>query len=227
MVELGVGEQHGLQPDDPAVVGMQIGEGLDLRLDVRRGVEQEPLLPVGADRDRRLGAWDAGPRAGPHRATLGAGAVPLRKPSSGCRSQHSHPHDRSVLHRFMGGAPGGVGPAPCRDRLVGLVPDGHVGGHLGGHPDLRGRGGFPLLQSAAQRSVAPSCSPSFLSVSWTVWRMGISRAGRRRSTRCRGPRRAFRGGCPRASHPSRPARRRTACRRRCRSSSCRDGRCRN
>jgi len=30
VVELSVGEQHGLQPDHSAVVGMQVWEGLDL-----------------------------------------------------------------------------------------------------------------------------------------------------------------------------------------------------
>src|SRR5215213_11980592 len=75
---------------DPA--WSQRRERLDLSTNVGRSVEQEPSLVVGAHRDRRLGPRTAGTRAVAHGPTLRAAAVPLRKTSSRCRSEHTHPH---------------------------------------------------------------------------------------------------------------------------------------
>src|SRR5919112_3578988 len=94
VIELGVGEQHGLQRRIPDPVRVQGWEGLDLSTNVGRSVEQKPSPVVGTNRDRRLGARTAGPRAVSHGPTLRATAVPLRKPSSRCRSEHTHPHTR-------------------------------------------------------------------------------------------------------------------------------------
>src|SRR5581483_10276178 len=87
-------------------------------------VEQEPLPPSGADRDRRLAARTAGPGSGPHRLARRAGAVPLREAPARRRSQDPDPH-RSVP--------------------VAVLPRAHVGGGLGGHADLLAAGRFPLL----------------------------------------------------------------------------------
>src|SRR5215212_10096356 len=95
VIELGVGEQHGLQRRVPDPAWVQGREGLDLSANVGGSVEQEPSPVVGSHRDRRLGARTAGPRAVAHSPTLRATAVPLREPSSRCRSEHTHPHTRS------------------------------------------------------------------------------------------------------------------------------------
>src|SRR5215213_7805216 len=92
VIQLRVGEQHGLQRRIPDPARLQDRERLDLSTNVGRSVEQEPSPVVGAHRDRRLGARTAGPRSVAHGPTLRAAAVPLRKPSSRCRSKHTDPH---------------------------------------------------------------------------------------------------------------------------------------
>src|SRR5215207_10516030 len=94
VIQLRVGEQHGLQRRIPVPARLQDRERLDLSTNVGRSVEQEPSPVVGAHRDRRLGARTAGPRAIAHGLTLRATAVPLRKPSSRCRSEYTPPHTR-------------------------------------------------------------------------------------------------------------------------------------
>ena len=128
VVQLRVGEQHGLQRRGPVAARVQGGEGLDLRPDVGRGVEQEPPRAVGAHGDRRLGAWDAGPGADractPGSRSSTAGAAPRR------RAQHPQPHADHPCD-----ATGGAGPRSGARRVTRLLLHlGDVHGHLGATP---------------------------------------------------------------------------------------------
>src|SRR5215212_5300606 len=122
VIELGVGEQHGLQRRVPDPAWVQGREGLDLSANVGGSVEQEPSPVVGAHRDRRLGARTAGPRAVAQGPTLRATAVPLRKPSSRCRSEHTHPHTLPQSFSLAGNAPRQDGDSAGAGPLNGPAP---------------------------------------------------------------------------------------------------------
>ena len=69
-----------------AFAGMEFRSGFDLRAQVGRGAEQKPVLVVGADGNLRLGASFTLKRSRAQGAAIWAGAVPLRKASSGGRA---------------------------------------------------------------------------------------------------------------------------------------------
>ncbi len=62
---------------------VEFGIGFDLSAQVRRGSQQKPGFRVGADRDLGLGTGLTMERSRADGTTVGAGAIPLRKASSG------------------------------------------------------------------------------------------------------------------------------------------------
>jgi len=72
---------------------MKRGKSLDLSAQIRRGVDEEPVLPIGAD-------GYAGLRAGrdgslPGGAAIGARTVPLRQAAACRRSKESNVNSAS------------------------------------------------------------------------------------------------------------------------------------
>ena len=68
------------------------GEGTQLLQDVRRGIDQDPVRPIRADGNRRLGARRGFDAAVAHAATIAAGAVPLRKTAAGTGAEYMDFH---------------------------------------------------------------------------------------------------------------------------------------
>jgi hypothetical protein len=162
---------------------LQRRERLDLSTNVGRSVEQEPSLVVGAHRDRGLGARTAGTRAIAHGPTLRAAAVPLRKTSSRCRSEHTHPHTRppfslagiSPAKTGIGGREEGAGPISPTPyiHLFRIRPDTSVRSYLSAGPDFLELRGLPLLEFHGFHLLltfrlchAGSSSEMFLLVRW-------------------------------------------------------------
>src|SRR5690606_17217467 len=75
-----------------AFAGMQYRIVVDLLAQVRRGVEQEPPITVGAHRNGRLRARLRRGIAGPCPPAVGMVAVPLRITASRSGAQHSYFH---------------------------------------------------------------------------------------------------------------------------------------
>src|SRR5262249_22183851 len=70
----------------------------DLLPNIGRDVQQEPGAAIGADGQRRLGAWPNHGRAGADGDTVRAAAVPLLHPAAGRRAENADVHvsDRSA-----------------------------------------------------------------------------------------------------------------------------------
>ena len=86
VVEIRVGQQDGL--DGTVARGLrgrlQTWEGLDLRAEIGRGVDQEPALAIGADGHAGLGARRNDPL--PRLKTIRAGTIPLGQSAARRRS---------------------------------------------------------------------------------------------------------------------------------------------
>lgn len=75
--------------------------GADLAQDIGRGVEQNPVDAIGADRDRGLGTRQGPHAAIAHTGAIAAVAVPLREAATGCRTENEYFHAPS-LHAGLG-----------------------------------------------------------------------------------------------------------------------------
>ena len=65
---------------------------LKLLADIGRRIQQEPVMAVGADRGRRLGARMRSAGVAPGRGTRRTPAVPLREATAGRRTKENHLH---------------------------------------------------------------------------------------------------------------------------------------
>ncbi len=105
MVDLGIDEDDGT---DRGVAHraprLQIGEGAELRPDVRGGIEQHPVLAI-PDRDRRLGAGLCPDRAPAQAGTVAAVAVPLREAAARGGAEYMYAH-RGIESLGRGRDPG-------------------------------------------------------------------------------------------------------------------------
>jgi len=87
MVDVGVAEDGaGNRSLAYAFTWVKFRRGFNLRAEVGGGAEQEPVLSVGTDCKLGLGATFTRKLSVPQCAAVGAGAVPLRKASSGSRT---------------------------------------------------------------------------------------------------------------------------------------------
>jgi hypothetical protein len=82
MVHVAVADQHAGDGRVARAAWMQAIETFDLRADLGRGIQQEPMLVVGTDRDRLLGARARLQGAAAYATAIRAAAVPLWKPAA-------------------------------------------------------------------------------------------------------------------------------------------------
>src|SRR5437764_6175682 len=75
---------------------MKFWRGLDLGAQVRRGPEQEPGIPVGADSNLSLAARLAAKTSGAKSTAVAASTIPLRKCAAGRRTKNLHAHGASL-----------------------------------------------------------------------------------------------------------------------------------
>src|SRR5436305_3642418 len=75
---------------------MKCWRGLDLGAQVRRGPEQEPGIPVGADSNLSLAARLAAKTSGAKSTAVAASTIPLRKCAAGRRTKDLHAHGASL-----------------------------------------------------------------------------------------------------------------------------------
>ena len=90
MIEVGVGQQHGTdrRVADGRGARAQRSESLDLLTQIRRCIDQKPLLPIGTNRDARLGSCrDPSLACG---QAIGARTIPLRQPTAGRRAKQTN-----------------------------------------------------------------------------------------------------------------------------------------
>jgi len=93
VVEIGVNERYSSDGRlAHAIARMQFRSGFDLRAQVRRRAQQKPGAAILRDGNLSLGARFAVEGAGPYRAAICAGAVPLGKPASGRRTENLYLH---------------------------------------------------------------------------------------------------------------------------------------
>ncbi len=93
VVEIGVGQHHARNRRlAQALARMQLRRGFDLCAQVWRCAQEKPRAAVLRDCNLCLAARLALERAGSHGATIGAGAIPLRKRASGRRTKNLHQH---------------------------------------------------------------------------------------------------------------------------------------
>src|SRR5580700_6461360 len=92
MIHVAVRDQDAGDGRIARAAGVQAREALDLGADLRRGIQQKPVVAVGADGNRFLGARACLELAAAHAAAIGAAAVPLWKSAARRRSQYSYFH---------------------------------------------------------------------------------------------------------------------------------------
>lgn len=71
---------------------VKLWSGLDLRAEVGRGSEQEPVVGVSADGELRLGSSFSVEGSGSKRTAVGADAIPLGEASSSGRTENLDLH---------------------------------------------------------------------------------------------------------------------------------------
>ena len=97
VVDVGVGEQRGGDRRTPALAfRLHRGRRQDLLAQVDRGVEQQPALAVGADREARLRARLHAPIAVPGKAADAAVTIPLRHAATPSRAENERAEARWV-----------------------------------------------------------------------------------------------------------------------------------
>ena len=94
VVEVAVGEDDGVDGRVPGLARVKTGEALDLVTDLRRGIQQEPALAVGADGHAFLGAGGGHDETRADAPAVRAATVPLGKATARRGAQHSDAHDR-------------------------------------------------------------------------------------------------------------------------------------
>ena len=114
----------------------------DLPPEIRRGVEEDPSLPVGRGGEARLGARFNTRIAVPGEGAGGTAAVPLRIAATGCR-----PEDDGSRRRRQKGEAGLVQE---------LVLAGEIGSYLKPDRDFRDDGGFPSHDGLLEATCAES-----------------------------------------------------------------------
>ena len=93
VIKVGIGKRYaGYGRLTQTLARMQLRCSLDLRSQVRRCAQQKPRAAILRDRNLGLAAGLAVKRAGSHRATIWAGAIPLRKRASGRRTKNLYLH---------------------------------------------------------------------------------------------------------------------------------------
>src|SRR5262249_45972359 len=92
VIEVAVGKDDTGDRRMPRFARMQPREALDLRADLRRGVEQQPARTVGAHGDALLRARHDVAAARARLAAVRAAAVPLRESTSGGGTEHPDLH---------------------------------------------------------------------------------------------------------------------------------------
>src|SRR2546430_2603325 len=92
VIEVSVREDDGGDGGMPRLLRMERRKALDLLPDLRRGIEEHPVLAVAADGDAFLGSGNRLQGAGSDAPTVGAAAVPLGKPSTCSRAQNPDAH---------------------------------------------------------------------------------------------------------------------------------------
>ena len=93
VVEIGVGQHNTCDRRlAHAIARMQLRCGFDLRAQIRRCAQQKPRAAILRDRNLGLHARLAVECAASQSATIGAGAVPLRKRASGCGTENPYLH---------------------------------------------------------------------------------------------------------------------------------------
>ena len=117
-IDLGVGQDDGADRRmAPLALGLERGRRQDLLTQIDRGVEQEPVFAVDAEREAGLGARLDSRVAAPGEAADAAAAVPLRHAAAGAEPSTSALRERLVggiveARRDVGGAAGGGGKWP-------------------------------------------------------------------------------------------------------------------
>jgi len=93
MIDIGVSKRNAANRRIPhSLSRMQFRRGFDLRAQVRRRAQQKPRKAVLANRNLRLAARFSAKCPRPHSAAICAGAIPLRKRTSGRRSKNLYLH---------------------------------------------------------------------------------------------------------------------------------------
>src|SRR6266508_6184056 len=105
MVEIAVREHDAFDGGVTWAARVQRRKALDLRTDLRGGVDQEPAPAVGAHRHRLLGARRRPDGPVPHARAVRTAAVPLREPAagSGAEDPDEHVEPPSKHHSPSGG----------------------------------------------------------------------------------------------------------------------------
>ena len=95
VIDVGVGQQHcGDRRMAPLSLRLERRRRQNLLAQIDRGVEQEPVRSVHADREARLGARLHSPVAAPGEAADPAAAIPLRHAAAGARTEHERSQSR-------------------------------------------------------------------------------------------------------------------------------------